>query len=107
MIEGDYSGQIEVTKRIPVSAVTRAATESKDITVTLGTFPTTKGMRSAYRLRLYKEGGEEPLYNGTVIDTLTVRRNQLLNVDTRFREGSSSFEVVVNTTWDGSIPGGC
>lgn len=108
MIDGDYSGQTEVTKRIPVSAVTRAiVTENNNnITVTLGTFPTTTGMQSAYHLRLYKNGEEDPWYNDTVTDTLTVRRNQLLNIDTRFTEGSSLFEVSVNTTWDGSISGG-
>lgn len=106
LIDGDYSGQMEVTKRVPVSAVTRAVTDNNDITVTLGTFPTTTGMRSAYRLRLYKNGGREPWYDGTVTDTLTVRRNQLLNIATRFTEGTSPFEVSVNTTWDGSISGG-
>lgn len=106
LIDGDYSGQIEVTKRIPVSSMTRAATGNNDLTVTLGTFPTTTGMRSTYRLQLYKKGGEEPWYKGTVTDTLTVRRNQLLSIDTRFTKGSLSFEVLVNTSWDGSIPGG-
>lgn len=106
LIDGDYSGQMEVTKRVPVSAVTRAVTDNNDITVTLGTFPTTTGMRSAYRLRLYKNEGGEPWYDGTVTDTLTVRRNQLLNIATRFTEETSPFEVSVNTTWDGSISGG-
>lgn len=105
-IDGDYSGQTEVTKRISVPAVTRAIAGDNEITVTIGTFPTATGMRSTYRLRLYKNGGETPSYDGMVTDTLTVRRNQLLNIDTRFTEGTSSFEVSVNTTWNGSISGG-
>lgn len=106
LIDGDYSGQMEAIKRIPVNAVTRAVAENNDITVTLGTFPTTTGMRSAYRLRLFKHGGEEPWYDNTVTDTLTVRRNQLLSIDTRFTEGALSFDISVDTAWDGSIPGG-
>lgn len=105
-IVGDYSGQMEATKRIPMSAATRAVSEDNEITVMLGMFPTTAGTHSAYRLRLYKNGEKEPWYDSTVTDTLTVRRNRLLNIDTRFTESTPSFEVSVNTTWDGSISGG-
>lgn len=105
-IDGDYSGQVEVTKRIPVGALTRAAGADNDLTVVIGTFPTATGMRSAYRLQLFKNGDETPWYNETVTDTLTVRRNQQLDIITRFSGSTPSFEVVINTSWDGSTSGG-
>lgn len=105
-IDGDYSGQVEVTKLIPVGTLPRAADANSDITVVIGTFPTTAGMRSAYRLRLFKDGEETPWYNETVTDTLTVRRNQHLDIITRFSGLTPSFEVVINTSWDGSTSGG-
>lgn len=105
-IDGDYSGQIAVTKRLPMKQLTQATNANEDITVVLGTFPTVTGLRSAYQLRLYKNGEEEPWYNETVTDTLTVRRNQPLDIFTRFTGDIPSFEVLVNTAWDGSASGG-
>lgn len=106
MIDGDYSGQMEVTKFIPIEKLMRAANEDEDISVVLGTFPTTVGMRSVYRLSLYRNGETEPSYNETVTDTLTIRRNQLLDISTRFTGDIPSFEIRVNTTWDGTNSGG-
>jgi len=48
------TGQMEITKLIPIENLTRAANEEKDISVVLGTFPTTTGMHSIYRLSLYR-----------------------------------------------------
>ena len=106
VIDGDYSGQMEVTKFIPIEKLMRAANEDEDISVVLGTFPTTVGMRSVYRLSLYRNGETEPSYNETVTDTLTIRRNQLLDISTRFTGDIPSFEIRVNTTWDGTNSGG-
>ena len=97
---------MEVTKLIPVENFTRAANEEKDISVVLGTFPTTTGMHSVYRLSLYRNGETSPSYNETVTDALTVRRNQLLDISTRFTGDIPSFEIRVNTTWDGTNSGG-
>lgn len=106
MIDGDYSGQIEVTKRIPVNQLTRAADANNNLTVVLGTFPTANGTKSAYRLRLYRNGEENPSYSETVTETLTIRRNQLVDITTRFTGDIPSFEVKVNTAWDSSNSGG-
>lgn len=106
MINGDYSGQIEVVKRIPIETRTQAANADDDIIVVIGTFPTTIGKRSAYKLRLYKNNEKEPWYNETVTDTLTVRRNQLLDIATLFTGDTPSFEVLINTSWGGSTSGG-
>lgn len=106
LIDGDYSGQMEVTKHVPVGQLTRTDKADNDITVVLGTFPTTSGMRSAYRLKLYRNGELQPSYDETVTDTLTVRRNQFLDIATRFTGDIPSFEVRINTAWDGSNSGG-
>lgn len=106
MIDGDYSGQVEVTKRISVEQLNRMRKANDDLTVVMGTFPTAAKMRSAYRLKLYNNNDEEPWYNETVTDTLTVRRNQLLHIATRFTGDTPSFEVLVDTRWDGSNSGG-
>lgn len=105
-IAGAYSGQTEVTKRIPVGSFFRTENPDNTLTVVMGTFPTATDKRSAYRLRLYKNGEEDPWYNETVTDTLNVRRNQLLDISTRFKGGIPSFQVLIDTAWDGSIQGG-
>ncbi len=106
MIDGDYSDQIEVTKRIPVGQLARARAAEEDVTLVLGTFPTTTGMRSAYKLRLYNQGQDQPWYDETVTDTLNVRRNQLLEIATSFIGNIPSFKVMIDTAWDGSNWGG-
>lgn len=105
MIDGDYSGRMEMVKRIPVGTQTRAGKDG-NMTVVIGTFPTTTGERSAYKLRLYKNNEDKPWYDETVTDTLTVRRNQLLDIATRFTGDTPSFEVLINTSWGGSNSGG-
>ncbi len=106
VIEGGYLENIDVTKRISIDQLNRATKADNDISVVIGTFPTVTGMHSAYQLRLYKNGQETPWYNETVTDTLTVRRNQLLDISTRFTGDIPSFEVLINTAWDGSTSGG-
>ena len=106
MIDGDYSGQIAVTKRVPIEEQARAEQAKKDLALILGTFPTSVGTRSAYQLRLYKNGEEQPWYDKTVTDTLTVQRNQLLEVAANFIGDVPNFKVLINTAWDGSNWGG-
>lgn len=40
------------------------------------------------------------------IDTLSIRRNQLLDIATNFNGDTPSFEVRLNTTWEGANSGG-
>lgn len=106
MIEGDYSGLLEVTKQIPIQQLSRAnKSDKKDLTIVLGTFPTANKMKSAYRLQLYKND-KIPSYNEMAIDTLSIRRNQLLDIATNFNDDTPSFEVRLNTTWEGANSGG-
>ena len=106
MIDGDYSGRVAVTKRIPMGEQDRAERANKDLALVLGTFPTAVDTRSAYRLRLYRSGEEQPWYDKTVTDTLTVRRNQLLEIAANFIGDIPNFKVLINTAWDGSNWGG-
>lgn len=106
MIAGEYSGQTEVVKFIPVTPQTRANNAEEPLTVVLGTFPTAAGSQSAYHIRLFKNGEDEPYYNETVTDKLTIQRNQLLDIVTRFMGDIPSFEIRLDTAWDGSNSGG-
>lgn len=106
IIDGEYTGQIEVVKFIPVTPNTRANNKENSLTAVLGTFPTATGLQSAYRIRLFKNGENEPYYNETVTDKLTIQRNQLLDIMTRFTGDIPSFEIRLDTKWDGSNSGG-
>lgn len=105
-INGDYSGQIEVTKRIPVSQLLPARDTDKALTLVLGTFPTTKGEQSSCKISLYRDEEEAPWYSETITDNAIIRRNQLLEIIARFIGGIPSFEVKIDTAWDGSNSGG-
>lgn len=101
-LEGGYEGTTEVTKRVDLTAPGGA----ERVQVVIGTFPTPPGGHSAYYLSLYREGEATPAYSGRVTDTLTIVRNQLLDIKTRFDQMQPSFEVKVNSRWDGSLPAG-
>lgn len=101
-IDGEYEEATEVTEHVDLMRFK----DVNNVDVVVGTFPTLAGQHSAYYLSLYKNGQTTPAYNGLVTDTLTVVRNQLLEIKTRFGAMSPSFEVYVNTKWDGSLPGG-
>lgn len=99
-ITGDYAETAEVTKRVALD------TRNTDKDIVIGTFPTPGGQHSAYHLKIYTDHSAEPWYDKQVTDTLTVRRNQLLVITTRFTQSYPQFEVIVDPKWDGSIPGG-
>lgn len=101
-IEGDYEDDTEVTQRVDLTTFRGTG----QVNVVIGTFPTPAGRHSAYYLSLYKQGQTTPAYSGLVTDTLTVVRNQLLEIKTRFDQMYPIFEVHVNTKWDGSLPAG-
>lgn len=101
-IEGGYEGSEELTKRIDLAP----RDGSKQVTVVTGVFPPPAGQHSAYYLSLYKNGEDLPAYQSLVTDTLTVVRNQLVEVKTRFDQTGPSFEVHVDTEWEGSLPAG-
>lgn len=104
-VTGDYATACEASRRyvlIPIDG--KAAAEDEDYVI--GTFPTLTGERSAYYLNLYKEGQTIPYVEHLVSDTLTVVRNQLLDIEVTFNDGGISFEVNIDSSWNGSSPGG-
>lgn len=102
-ISGDYSEGIDVVKKYEWP--TSVELDGKQQFV-MGVFPTLPGSQSVYRLKLYKEGEELPFYDNVVLDNLNVMRNQLLDVKATFSDGSMHFDVILDSTWDGSEDGG-
>lgn len=74
----------------------------------VGTFPTMTDQYSAIHIDLYDENNpDEPYYSETAGTTLEMVRNQLLDIRMTFNDGSTDFEVSLNTDWDGVLfPGG-
>lgn len=109
-IGGKYDGDNEVTKRVEIDKLSPSDADSLSktnrLSVVVGSFPTTTGKRSAYHLTLYEDPASSPWMQEMISDTLTVERNQLLEILTRFDQGRPSFEVHVDTRWDGSLDGG-
>lgn len=101
-LEGDYEEVTDITKRVDLP--TGGGAERLDVVV--GAFPTPAGLHSGYYLSLYRKGQTTPAYADMITDTLTVVRNQLLEIKTRFNHLTPSFEVNVDTRWDGSLPAG-
>lgn len=101
-LAGDPQQAVTVTRRI-AAADLRARTAGNYV---LGTFPTLPGRKTAWRLRLFEAGASAPVYDRVVTDTLTVERNQLLELSTRFSDGGIDFTIRIDTSWDGSNDGG-
>jgi len=103
-ITGDYKIATQASQRYIIVPVDGKKAENEGYV--MGTFPTLTGERSAYYLNLYKEGRSMPHIEYMVSDTLAVTRNQLLDIAVTFNEGGISFEVLLDSSWDGSNPGG-
>lgn len=101
-LAGDPQQAVTVTRRI-AAADLLARTDGGYV---LATFPTLPGRKTAWRLRLFESGVAAPVYDRVVTDTLTVERNQLLELSTRFTDSGIDFTVEVDTSWDGSNDGG-
>ena len=102
-VTGDYKKACEANHTFIMKSGLRAETDGNFV---IGTFPTPANERSAYQMNLYRNGEDAPYFSQVISDTLTVVRNQLLEIATTFNEGNVSFEVVLDSDWDGSLPGG-
>lgn len=102
-ITSDYKNVVEATQRFRISPSTRQ--ETTDMGYVIGTFPTATDQRSAFTLNLYSDGAESPYFSRMISDTLSVTRNQLLDIVTTFNDGNVSFEVILDNDWNGSLPG--
>jgi len=101
-ITGDYKIGCKANKRYIMVPVSRQATTEDYV---IGTFPTLTGQRSAYHLNLYRAGDTVPYINYMVSDTLTVVRNQLLEIGVTFNNGALDFEIKLDSDWDGTSSG--
>lgn len=101
-ITGDYEGEGNVTYNYLIIPVRAAADPNFSIAV----FPTLAGKRAAFSMKLYRNHEPAPYYDRMITDTLRIRRNQLLDIATSFSNGEISFEILMDSSWDGSVPGG-
>lgn len=102
-ITGAYAKACEADYKFVMNSSLRAITDGDYV---IGTFPTPTNEKSVYHMNLYRKGDTEPYFSQMISDTLTVVRNQLLEIATTFSEGNVSFEVILDSDWDGSLPGG-
>lgn len=101
-VTGNYENSCEASNRYTIPLSKQSPTDDYII----GTFPTLDGDRSAYYLNLYRERSAEPYVQHMISDTLTVVRNQLLDIAVTFNDGGLSFDINLNSDWDGSSSGG-
>lgn len=101
-VTGDYKNVCEASQRY-VKVPLRKLVEGDYV---ISTFPTPTDGNSAYHLNVYKERDTTPYISQMISDKLLVRRNQLLDIEVTFNDGFLSFEVDMNSDWDGSNWGG-
>lgn len=101
-VEGAYEGSGELTKRVDLTG----HDGSKQVNMVMGVFPAANGQPSACYVSVYKNGQNTPAYQSLVTDTLTIVRNQLIEINTHFGQTGPSFEVHIDTKWEGSLPVG-
>lgn len=100
---GLYSHNIDITRRMSIPSLTRAA---NGLTVVLGAFPTITNKPASYELKLFASGQTDPVYSQVLTQEVNVVRNQLVELYTDFADGNVHFEIRVNSRWDDFIPGG-
>lgn len=98
-IAGNYEEGTKVSRRYKMN--TTGVKQSVEDYV-IGTFPSIAGEKSAYYLNLYREGEITPYISQLISDTLTVTRNQLLEIAVKFNDGNLDFEIDLDSDWDGS-----
>jgi len=103
-VTGDYMNACEAARRYTISLLKQASETDDDYIV--GTFPSLANERAAYYLNLYRNNEDTPYMTHLVTDTLTVTRNQLLDIAVTFNKGGLSFEIDLDSEWDGSSSGG-
>lgn len=102
--DGIYSKSIDITRRVPIEQLTRS--NSKDIEITMGAFPTLTDRPASYELKLYSPDKPEPVFGRVISNKVNVVRNQLVELLTDFSNGTPNFEIIVNGKWDDYINGG-
>lgn len=101
-ITGDYEGDGNASYKYSVVPVRAVA----DPNFSMALFPTLPDKKAVFSMKLYRNHEATPYYDRMVTDTLRIRRNQLLDIATNFSNGEISFEILMDSSWDGSVPGG-
>ncbi|MDU1891670.1 MAG: FimB/Mfa2 family fimbrial subunit [Dysgonomonas sp.] len=102
-VTGDYKETCEALQRYTIVPLVKQAVDDEYI---IGTFPTPADERSTYYLNMYKAGEETPYISQMITDDLVIRRNQLLDIAVKFNDGYLSFEIDMDSDWNGSSSGG-
>lgn len=102
-ITGDYKEVCQADTRYDMVPVTRVSVDEDYV---LGTFPTPTDERSSFTLSLFREGADDPYISQMIVDTLNIRRNQLLDIEVTYNNGRFDCEIILDSTWDGSNSGG-
>lgn len=111
-IKGDYMQTGSANSRYAIVPLTQSPRKrinslAGEERYVMGTFPTLTNEKATYHLGLYRNGEPEPFRRQMITDTLTVRRNQLLEVIATFdTDYNVDFEINLNPDWDGSTIGG-
>lgn len=100
---GLYSTNIDVSRRIPVERLNRSNT--KDLDIILGTFPTSSQQPASYELKLYNSG-HAVMFDQVMTTQVNVIRNQLVELVTDFSDGTLHFEIIVDGKWEDYVNGG-
>lgn len=102
-VTSDYRKTFNADRSFRMLPVTRQSETEEYI---MGTFPTLANGRSTFRVGLLREGEIEPYLSQMISDTLTVTRNQLLDLSVTYDNGRFRCEILMDNSWDGSNPGG-
>lgn len=100
---GLYSTNIDASRRVPVERLKRSNT--KDLDIILGTFPTSSQQPASYELKLYTSGNAV-MFDQIMTSDVHIVRNQLIELVTDFSNGIPHFEVIVDGKWEDYVNGG-
>ncbi len=104
-IMGTYSEDFDYSKTIYVNSGESRAAVIGDPNI-VATFPTMEGRKSSWSIKIYKDDPDVPFYERTISSDVEVVRNRLLDLSMKLEKDNYSFEIKVNTDWDGTTEGG-
>lgn len=102
-ITGDYKTTCEASHRYLMAPLKNQKSKNDYI---IGTFPTPQNEKSAYYIHVYRESDTTPYLEQLITDTMSVVRNQLVDIAVTFNGDALDFEINLDNKWDGSTPGG-
>ena len=101
--DGSYTDEYTFSRYLPQSDLVRD--ENNVVSFSVLTFPTLEDERTSWRVKLYRDGSEQPYFDRVVLTDLQALRNQLLDLVMDFGElgdgGSFRYYVNLDGLWDG------